>query len=254
MLMSRAQFLVVLLPFLATAQSLEQEVALGKQLSANLESKAKVISDPAITGYVDRIAQEVVASAILRTPLTTKVISGAKAYAITLPGGFCYVHSTLILDAANEAELAGVIAHQIGHLAIWRYILNPDPGGIPLIFMGGGLCVRGTSRESVAMGVAIPIGLLATTRDTESRADVLGLEYMEHAGYDPGALVDFYEGVLGPGSTRSQANLIRNRRAFVVTTSAFDDIRRRVKALSPAPAPASDSIERPSLKKTDAGH
>jgi Zn-dependent protease with chaperone function len=182
------------------------------------------------------------------------------------------VNSRLILEAANEAELGGVIAHQIGHLAIWRFTpMGPNLGTIPLVFMGygGGLCVRGTARQFGAVGMAMPMEVLATSREMESKADALGLGYMEKAGYDPGALADFYEripnpnpgnisrvfdpGMFVPESTRSQAELVRNARAFVVTTSYFDDIRRRVKGLPPAPAPALAPGDRPSLKRV-AGH
>jgi predicted Zn-dependent protease len=266
--MGRVRFLIAILPLLASAQSVQQELTLGKQLATEVERNANLIADPAINAYVNRIVPKIAAYATLRTPLTIKMISGAAGYATILPGGFCYVNSRLILEAANEAELAGVIAHQIGHLALWRSTPAGGPGTIPLFFMGsaGGLCARGTPGPLGAVGLAMPMGALATNRETESKADELGLGYMEKAGYDPGALADFYErmpkpkpgsiskvfdpGVVFPESTRTQAEALRNNRTFVVTTSEFDDMQRRVAEL-PRPTPAPEN--RPSLQRAP-GH
>jgi predicted Zn-dependent protease len=261
--------MAALVPLLASAQadySPEKELALGKQLAAEVERNAIVIGDPAITGYVDRIARKVAGTARLRTALTIKVISGPDAYATTLPGGFVDVNTKLISEAANEAELAGVIAHQIGHLALWPG-KSPAPapdaiGTIPLVFMGGGLCVRGPARSPV--GLAMPMGYLASSRETEAKADELALAYLESAGYDPGALPDFHDRIAKrkPGSmprvfdrglaiseaTRTQAESMRNARIFVVNTSEFEEVRRKVAALAPAQAVV--PADPPSLKKT----
>jgi predicted Zn-dependent protease len=237
--------LMVLSPLLAHAQpgySADKELALGKQLASELERNVAVVNDPAITGYVDRMARNLAETAILRTPLTTKVVSGSNAYATTLPGGFLYVDSTLILDAASEAEVASVIAHQIGHLELSPAPIYQTAGTIPLTFMGG-QCVR-CGLHSACMGMAIPMGFLATSRDREAKADQLALGNLQNAGYDPGALVDFYGRMTKPQpgavsrvfaqgqtvseSTRAEVESMRNARVFVVTRSEFEEIQRRV--------------------------
>ncbi len=228
------------------------------KLAAEVEKNATVITDLAITGYVDRIAQKVAASAWLRGPLTIKVVAGLEGYATTLPGGFCFVNSDLIQTATSEAELAGAIAHQVGHLALWRETSNANSPTIPSVFIGrwGGLCLRGIDRP------VIPMGLLATQREAESKADVLGIGYMEAAGYDPRALADFFERTLQPkpgstsrvfepwavfpSSTRSQAEATTNAHWLIVTTSEFGEIQRRLADLSPKPAPL--PLKPPSLK------
>ena len=232
--MRRVPFLVAslaLVAFTQPAYSPDRELALGKQLAAEIERNAAVINDPAITGYVDRTTRKLAATAQLRTPLTVKVISGPNLYTITLPGGFLDISTRLIVEAANEAELAGVIAHQLGHL-----VLGPAsppqpaaPGAIPLLFMGGGLCVR-VPAHAAGVGLAIPTWYLAASRETEAQADELGLDYMQNAGYDPGALADFYGRIpkIMPESTRIKADSMRNGRSFVVTTSEFAEIQRKV--------------------------
>lgn len=263
--MRRLIWLIVFCSPLANAQphyTPDKEMALGQQLASEFERHATIISDPVTVAYIDRIVGKLTTSVELRASLTIKLISGPDAYAITLPGGFIDVNTTLILKAANEAELAGVIAHQIGHLALWPVTPSETPmiGTIPLLFVGGlgGLCIRGTAEA----GLAMPMGYLAGSREGEAKADELGLGYLESAGYDPGALADFYErmprpkvgsvsrvfdpGRIMPEKTRTQAEIMRNARTFVVTTSEFEEIRQRVAALPSAGAKTGDS--QPSLK------
>jgi predicted Zn-dependent protease len=239
-------------------------------MAALVERDATVIADPTIAGYVDRVARRLMASVPLRTPLTVKVISGHDTLTATLPGGFLDVDTRLILEVANEAELAGVIAHQIGHLVLWPVtpaaVDTPTASQIPLLFVGGrgGFCARSSGRPPGA-GLAIPIGYLASSRETEVRADELALCYLESAGYDPGALADFYgrtakaapgtvrrvfdQGLIMPESTRTQAEAMRNARMFVVNTSEFEEIRRKVAALPSPVAPT--HANQPSLKRKD---
>jgi len=262
--MTRVLCLIALSPLLANAQpvySADKELVLGKHLAAEFERNVAVVNDAAITAYVDRMARSLAKTATLRTPLTTKVVSGSNAYATTFPGGFLYVDSTLILDAASEAELAGVLAHQIGHLALWPASTYQTAGTIPLTFMGG-QCVR-CGLHSACMGMAIPMAFLATSRDREAKADELALGYMQNAGYDPGALVDFYARMTKPQpgavsrvfaqgqtvseSTRTEVDSMRNAHVFVVTSSEFEEIQRKVAA------PLANAVRRtsvPSLRRT----
>src|SRR5690348_792786 len=177
--------------------SLEKEIALGKQLAQEVERQAKLIDDPVIAEYVNRVGQNLVRNSDAKVPFTIKVLDSEEVNAFALPGGFFFVNSGLILKADNESELAGVIAHEIAHVAARHGTRQATRGeiiniaSIPLIFMGGwtGYAIR------QGAGLAIPLGFLTFSRGFESEADMLGLEYMYKAGYDPTAFVDFFEKV-----------------------------------------------------------
>src|SRR5580700_1566824 len=175
--------------------SLEKEIALGKQLAQEVERQAKVIDDPTIAEYVNRVGQNLVRNSDAKVPFTIKVLDTEEVNAFALPGGFFFVNSGLILKAESEAELAGVMAHEIAHVACRHGTKQATRGDIaqiatiPLIFMGGwtGYAIR------QGLGLAIPMGFLAFSRAFEREADYLGLQYMYKAGYDPTAFVDFFE-------------------------------------------------------------
>src|ERR1700719_4204238 len=175
--------------------SLEKEIALGKGLAQQVERQAKIINDPVIAEYVNRVGQNLVRNSDAKVPFTIKVIDSEEVNAFALPGGFFFVNSGLILKADNEAELAGVMAHEIGHVAARHGTRQATRGEIaqlgmiPLIFMGGW---TGYGIYQAA-SVLVPVGFLKFSRAMESEADLLGLEYMYKAGYDPTAFVDFFE-------------------------------------------------------------
>jgi len=216
--MRRCAIFFALVALAANAQDLQKDAVLGRQLAEEVEKHTTVVTDPVIQEYVERVARKVTAPG-----LTVKVVADAEGYATTLPGGFCFVHSGLIQAAASEAELAGVIAHQAGHLAVWR-----EKGSV-------GFCLRGTARP------VIPVGMLASQAESETQADLRALGYLEKAGYDPRALADFFERALRPGSvsrvfaagatvaasTRAQAETMAGTRSWTVNTSEFVEIQRR---------------------------
>ena len=233
--------------------SLDKEIALGKQLAQEVERQAKIIDDPIVAEYVNRLGQNLVRNSDAKVPFTIKVIQSDEVNAFALPGGFFFVNSGLILKADNEAELAGVMAHEIGHVAARHGTRQAtrgqliNLGTIPLIFMGGwtGYMIY------QGLGVAIPIGFLQFSQAMESEADLLGLEYMYKAGYDPTAFVDFFEKIQTlekkkPGTMskifsthpptaerikKSQENIQKYLKAkpeYVVTTSEFNDVKARL--------------------------
>src|ERR1051325_8282827 len=236
--------------------SLEKEIALGKQLAQEVERQAKVIDDPVIAEYVSRVGQNIVRNSDAKVPFTIKVLDSEEVNAFALPGGFFFVNSGLILKAESEAELAGVMAHEIAHVAARHGTRQATRGEIaqigtiPLIFLGGwaGYAIR------QGAGLAIPMGFLTFSRGFEREADYLGLQYLYKSGYDPNAFVDFFEKIQSlekkkPGSVskvfsthpmsddRIKAaqneigKILKSKPEYIVNTSEFNDVKSRLMAM-----------------------
>src|SRR5579862_5537987 len=236
--------------------SLEREIALGKQLAQEVERQAKIIDDPIIAEYVSRVGQNLVRNSDAKVPFTIKVLDSEEVNAFALPGGFFFVNSGLMLKAESEAELAGVMSHEIAHVAARHGTRQATRGDlaniatIPLIFMGGwaGYAIR------QGAGLAIPLGFLQFSQAFEREADYLGLQYMYKAGYDPTAFVDFFEKIQTlekrkPGSlskvfsthpmtdSRIKASqeeiqkILAPKPEYVVSTSEFNDVKGRLAML-----------------------
>ncbi len=236
--------------------SIEKEIGLGKQLSQQVERQAKIIDEPQIAEYVNRLGQNLVRNSDAKVPFTIKVIDTEEVNAFALPGGFFYVNSGLIMKADTEAELAGVMAHEIAHVAARHGTRQATKGElaqlatIPLIFYGGW---TGFGVRSLA-SVAIPVTFLQFSKAYESEADNLGLQYMYKAGYDPNAFVDFFEklqalekkkqGTMAkvfsdhpPTGARVVAvqkeiqDHLKQRPEYVVTTSEFNEVKAKLLAM-----------------------
>jgi predicted Zn-dependent protease len=254
--------------------SIEKEIALGKGLAMDVERQAKIIDDPVIAEYVNRLGQNLVRNSDAKVPFTIKVIDTEEVNAFALPGGFFFVNSGLILKADTEAELAGVMSHEIAHVAARHGTRQATRGEIaqlatiPLIFMGGW---TGYGIQQAA-SVAIPIGFLSFSRGFESEADLLGLEYMYKSGYDPEAFVDFFEKIQSlekkkPGTMAkvfsthpmtydrikvAQKNIqeyLKERPEYVVTTSEFNDVKARLMAMHNKRKVDTQDLNRPTLRK-----
>ncbi len=177
--------------------SLEREISLGKQLAQEVERSSKLIDDPIVTEYVNRVGQNLVRNSDARVPFTIKVIDSDEVNAFALPGGFFYVNSGLILRAQEESELAGVMAHEISHVCARHGTKNATKGElmqlatIPLILLGpGGWAGYGMYQ---GLNLAIPVTYLKFSRDAEREADYLGIQYMYKTGYDPNSYITFFE-------------------------------------------------------------
>lgn len=177
--------------------SVEKQISMGKQYSQEVEQSSKMITDPVITEYVNRIGQNLVRNSDAQVPFIIKVLDSDDVNAFALPGGFFYVNSGLIMAADNEAELAGVMAHEIAHVAACHVARENTRGqlmnlaSIPLIFVGGGI---GYAVQN-AVGIGVPLGFLKFSRGFETEADFLGVEYLYKSGYDPQAFTAFFEKV-----------------------------------------------------------
>src|SRR5881398_2927165 len=167
--------------------SLEREIGLGKQLAQEVERSSKMIDDPVVTEYVNRVGQNLVRNSDAKVPFTIKVIDSDDINAMALPGGFFYVNSGLVLAADNEAELAGVMAHEIAHVCARHATRQMTRGQwanfatLPLIFLGGpaGYAAR------MGASLLVPTAFMKFSCSFEAEADHLGVQYMYHAGYDP---------------------------------------------------------------------
>ena len=235
--------------------STDSEIKMGKSYATEIEKSTRFITDPVITEYVNRVGQNIVKNSDCKVPFTIKVIDSDEINAMALPGGFFYVNSGLILNADEEAELAGVMAHETAHVCAHHAVREQTRmnyaqlGTIPLIMMTGYSWTGYGIYEATQF--AVPLTFLKFSRDFEAQADFLGIQYMYRAGYDPQAFISFFEKVQAlekrkPGlvakafsdhpqtpdrilhSQDEIAKILPARDQYTVTTSEFDDVKARL--------------------------
>ena len=264
------------------SMSVEKEVALGRQLAAEVDRQAKFVDDPMITEYVNRVAQNLVLHSDAKIPFTVKVIDSDEVNAFALPGGFFYVNKGLILAADNEAELAGVMAHEISHVIARHGVENQTKANLMqygtlagIILLGG---IPGMVLQNTA-GLGMMGAFMKFSRNAEAEADKLGTEYLYAAGYDPTALATMFEKLEAknkkkPGTIakifsdhpapadRRAASLALAARfpeheEYIINTSEFNRVKARLMKLSNARATTAGAINasdegapgRPTLKR-----
>jgi len=263
--------------------STEKEVRMGREAAAEVDRQAKFIEDPVITEYVNRVGQNIVLHSDAKVPFTIKVIDSDEVNAFALPGGFFYVNKGLLLAADNEAELAGVMAHEIAHVAARHAVENQTKANLleyaalgASIFLGG---IPGMIYQNTA-GIGLLGIFMKFSRSAEEEADKLGVQYMYAAGYDPGAMATMFEkleaknkkkpGFISrafathpaPPDRRAAALALAARfpehDEYVISSSEFQRVKARLLRLSNARASSTGAIQagdengapgRPTLKR-----
>jgi beta-barrel assembly-enhancing protease len=264
------------------AAGTEKEVREGRMLAAQVDKEAKFVDDPIITEYVNRVGQNIVLHSDAKVPFTIKVIDSDEVNAFALPGGFFYVNKGLILAADNEAELAGVMAHEIAHVAARHAMENEkkmqviDYGMLAGMILGGGIIGNVLYNGG---GFFEGMAFLKFSRGAEEEADKLGVQYMWAAGYDPSAMATMFEKLEAknkkkPGtlarmfmdhpapadrraSALSLASRFPEREEYVISSSEFQRVKNRLLRLSNARASSTGAIPgsddgtpgRPTLKR-----
>jgi predicted Zn-dependent protease len=248
-------------------------MALGRELSMEVEQSARLLTDPVVNEYVNRTGQILVRHSDCKVPFTIKVIDDDEVNAFALPGGFFYINTGAILAADDEAELAGVMAHEIAHVCARHATRNltkseiTQYASLPLIFFGG---PAGYAVRQVA-SFAMPMSFLKFSRDAEREADRLGIEYQYAAGYDPTAFVDFFEKLEGEEKephnfvarafmthpmtedrvrrAESELEMLPDRESYITDTSEFDAVRDRVSRLTHGRALQGGPRPHPTLRR-----
>ncbi|HUZ45350.1 MAG TPA: M48 family metallopeptidase [Terriglobia bacterium] len=229
-----------------------KEIAIGKKYAEQIDRSAKLVKDPVITEYVNRVEQNIAENSDAKVPITVRIINSPQINAFTLPGGFIYVNTGLLKAASSEAQLAGVLAHETGHVAArhWASSMTKQTllqyAMIPLIFTPMSYPVYIGLSEGLNMG--LPIAFLKFSRDDEQQADFLGLQYMWKAGYDPNAYLAMFAKIIqdqhsDPGSVPSIfmdhpptkdriikaeeeiKNILPKRKEYLVSTSEFQNVK-----------------------------
>jgi beta-barrel assembly-enhancing protease len=262
--------------------SLEKEVAMGNQIAAEFEQTAKLVDDPVISEYVDRIGQNIVKHSDAKVPFHIKVVDTDEVNAFAFPGGFFYVNKGLILAADNEAELAGVMAHEISHVTARHATARMSKGqylqlfSIPALFVGGYWAQMGIQQ---ALGLGINLELMGVTRESEREADQLGIQYLWNTGYDPNAFVSFFEKMQEqekgkPGrlagffrthpstedritAALDEQRYLPEKDSYIVDSSEFDHVKSRLQAIDNAEkseeSTGTQEQKRPTLKRRTEG-
>jgi len=256
--------------------SIEKEEAIGRQMAQEVDSNSRLLKDRVIEEYINRLGQNLVRNSDAQVPFTIKVVEDDEINAFALPGGFFYVNTGLIMAADSEAELAGVMAHEIAHVAARHATRNMTKGqiwniaSIPLIFIGGpvGFAVQ------EAAGLAVPMGFLKFSRDAEREADLLGIEYEYKAGYDPTSFVSFFEKLKAQEKKKGNfiskafsthpmtadrveraqseiAEYLPPRPQYVVDTSEFEQIKTRLASILNQRTLLKNQSNRPTLRRAE---
>jgi predicted Zn-dependent protease len=259
--------------------SLEKEIQIGAEIAAEFEQTARILEDPVISEYIDRIGQDIVKHSDAKVPFHIKVVDSDEVNAFAFPGGYFYVNKGLVLEAENESELAGVMAHEISHVTARHATARMSKGqylqiaAIPALFVGGYWAQMGIQN---ALGMGINLELMGITRESESEADQLGIQYLWNTGYDPNGFVSFFEKMKREEKSKQsrlagwfrthpstedrivaaldEQRYLPEKDNYIVNTSEFNQAKSRLQSIDNAQKAETDEInsyeqKRPTLKR-----
>ena len=263
--------------------SLEKEIQIGSEIAQEFEQTARLIEDPVVSEYVDRIGQNLVKHSDAKIPFYIKVVDNDEVNAFAFPGGYFYINKGLILAAENEAEMAGVMAHEISHVTARHATARMSKGqylqlfAIPALFVGGYWAQQGIQS---ALGLGLNLELMGITRESEREADQLGIQYMWNTGYDPNSFISFFEKLQEqekskPGrlagwfrthpstedriiASLEEQRYLPEKEHYIVNSSEFEKVKARLQSIDNAQkaeeSDAKPEQKRPTLKRrTDDG-
>lgn len=234
--------------------SLDSQVNMGRQFAQQVEQTSHVITDPVVNEYVNRIGQNLARNSDTHLPFTIKILDIEEPNAFALPGGFMFVHAGTLLLADDESELAGVMAHEIGHVAACHAARQATRGTlaslamIPIMIATGPWVGLGAQQ---AAGLAVPATFSKFSRGFEAQADYLGIQYAYKTGYDPVGMINFFEKLEAlekkrPGfiakaymdhpqtpdriekSQHEIGSILPPREQYIVDTSEFEQVKKRL--------------------------
>lgn len=259
--------------------SLEKEIQIGAQYAHMFEQTARILEDPVVMAYIDRMGQNIVKLSDAKVPFVIRVVDTDDVNAFALPGGYFYVNKGLILEAENESELAGVMSHEIAHVTARHATERMTKGKIlqfavlPALFMGG-YWTQVAMRSGLGMGLSLAV--LGITRESEEEADQLGIQYLWNSGYDPNGFVTFFEKLKAkqknkPGAfagffrthptvenriekSQTEMALLPVKEEYKVSTSEFERVKARLiemenQKLASGGSGAKGGAKRPTLKR-----
>jgi len=260
--------------------SLEKEIQMGAEYSQFFEQTARLVEDPVVVEYVDRLGQEIVKHSDAKVPFVIKVVDSDEVNAFALPGGYFYINKGLILEAESESELAGVMAHEIAHVTARHATERMTKGqlmqfaSLPALFVGGGYWAQ--YGINAAMGMGMSLAVLGISRRSEEEADQLGTQYLWNTDYDPNAFITFFEKLQAkeentPGKFASfwrthpthesrivkvqeEISYLPVKDEYVINGSEFERVKARLieidnSLLAPGSSAASGAAKRPTLKR-----
>ncbi len=260
--------------------SLEKEIQMGAEYSQVFEQTARLVEDPVVTDYIDRLGQEIVKHSDAKVPFVIKVVDSDDVNAFALPGGYFYINKGLILEAESESELAGVMAHEIAHVAARHATERMTKGqlmqfaSLPAMFVGGGYWAQYGINAALGMGMSLAV--LGITRNSEEEADQLGTQYLWNTDYDPNAFITFFEKLQAkeedkPGKFASfwrthpshesrivkvqeEISYLPVKDEYMLSGSEFERVKNRLieidnSLLAPGSSAAGGAAKRPTLKR-----
>lgn len=258
--------------------SLEKEIQIGAQYAQFFEQTARLVEDPVVAQYVDGIGQELVKHSDAKVPFVIKVVDTDEVNAFALPGGYFYVNKGLLLESENEAELAGVMAHEIAHVAARHATERMTKSqlmkfaALPALFVGG-YWTQMAMYNGLGMGLSLAV--LGITRKSEEEADQLGTQYLWNTGYDPNGFITFFRKLEEkekekPGrfsgffrthpavesrieKVQEEIDYLPPKDEYIVSTSEFNRVKSRLISLDNkqlvAGAEGEGTVKRPTLKR-----